>query len=435
MGAKSRLNNQQWAEKVTGKKRGGKAPQGQAAQPDNSDIDAIFKGIQQIRGPIRRGWSGQILDNNAPGGLDAFYAQNPHVATPEMRQATYQQEAQNRYNTINRQGQEAVNFLKEQQSMPKPTSFSSQYGTGSVDFGGSKGGMMPHPISGKMVSMRQYLPKQSKVQDTKFGPMAGQENGGALTRPRASGISEIFPTSQPSKQVSPSGGVMDSLVGLPLPKGAPGGEFAPMPDWVGQAGKKPVGTANAPQRQAAVNPTKLPKRFENQLRSHYTPQPSKASTAPNSNPFVGAPLGRDLTPNEQEMINFFMQPKTYWDKKDTNTAPKQRPIYAKPESRQRGPLDALISYPFLSNESVAEFGSLFPSYDWSLNQTPIANMERLQQNINQLIEQGLLDYQLSGQPRTAAVDSPSAPGAARLFKPRVVPQYPEEQLMQSLFGK
>jgi len=60
---------------------GGDPGVGGQADP-NSDINAIFRGMQQMRGGIRRGLSGAILnpDGTDPGNsFDQFMARNPHL--------------------------------------------------------------------------------------------------------------------------------------------------------------------------------------------------------------------------------------------------------------------------------------------------------------------------------------------------------------------
>jgi hypothetical protein len=106
---------------------------------------------------------------------------------------------------------------------------------------------MKDPATGNSVYMDEYLPQQSKIQDTKYGPMSGQEAGGALARPRLqqpkpnlSGIDQIFP------QLSPSGGGASSLVGAGVAQGAPGGDTSWMPNWMNVSQKpQEAGMVNA----------------------------------------------------------------------------------------------------------------------------------------------------------------------------------------------
>ena len=95
----------------------------------------------------------------------------------------------------NNMGAAAVDFVKQTKGYTgadgvfvPPTMLaepSSAYGSGSVAFTDTPArGTMTDPLTGKQVFMDEWLPEQSMVQDTKFGAMPGQENGGALTRPR-----------------------------------------------------------------------------------------------------------------------------------------------------------------------------------------------------------------------------------------------------------
>ena len=76
----------------TKEKRGGRQ-----RKSDNSDIDAIFRGIRSTRGMVRRGLSGEILnpDGTDPGNsFDRFMRQNPHLKGASQRQVEYDQQRQ-----------------------------------------------------------------------------------------------------------------------------------------------------------------------------------------------------------------------------------------------------------------------------------------------------------------------------------------------------
>ena len=145
-------------------------------------------------------------------------------------------ENQQRMNNIRQQGPEAVDFAKQTKGYTDaggrfipptmPSEISSPYGSGSVGSPDmlTRGTMKDH--MGRTVFTDEYLPEQSIVQDTKYGAMPGQEDGGALTKPRVtprpsnlSGIDQIFPG-----QSSPPGdGAGSGLVGAGSALGAPGG--------------------------------------------------------------------------------------------------------------------------------------------------------------------------------------------------------------------
>ena len=68
---------------------------GQGIDP-NSDISALFGGIQQLRTKVHKGLSGMQLnpDGTDPGNsFDRFMRQNPHLQGAAQRQAQYDQQA------------------------------------------------------------------------------------------------------------------------------------------------------------------------------------------------------------------------------------------------------------------------------------------------------------------------------------------------------
>jgi hypothetical protein len=181
------------------------------------------------------------------GGMDEFYTKNPQIARGPERANQIAAERQGQLNRGVEAGRAAVQEKLAEQQMQAQTiqdnagknrSINRGYGVGSVEFlptGQKARGTMTDPLTGKQVYMDEYLPQQSRVQDTKYGAMPGQEDGGALARlkaqqpatPKPSGSSQNF-----LPQISPSGGGMPSLVGAGGSQGAPGGDFMPMPSWV-----------------------------------------------------------------------------------------------------------------------------------------------------------------------------------------------------------
>lgn len=70
---------------------------------DNSDIDAIFRGVQNIRTNVRRGLSGAELnpDGSDPGNsFDRFMRQNPHLQGAAGRQQQNDEQARNKFNML-----------------------------------------------------------------------------------------------------------------------------------------------------------------------------------------------------------------------------------------------------------------------------------------------------------------------------------------------
>ena len=203
-------------------------------------------------------------------GLDQFYAKNPQIARGSERADQIAQERQGQLDRGLEAGRQAVGFTKQTkgytdasgQFIPPtmPQAPSSKYGSGSVSFTDKPTrGTMTDPLTGKQVAMSDYLPKQSRIQDTKFGPMAGQEGGGAPAKlkpqaqqpkaPDLSGIDQIFP-----QQPSPSGGGASGLVGAGVTQGAPGGGIAPV-DWYGGMETRP----SAPYQMPPVYDIPQPK--------------------------------------------------------------------------------------------------------------------------------------------------------------------------------
>jgi len=200
------------------------------------------------------------------GGMNEFYANNPHIARGPERAAQLAQERQQQLSQGFANGRAAVQEKLAEQQMQQQMlqdnagqnrSVDRGYGSGSVQFlppGQRTRGTMKDPLTGNSVYMDEYLPQQSQVQDTKYGAMPGQENGGALTRPRVqsqppqtqppnlSGIDQIFP-----QQSSPSGGGASSLVGAGVAQGAPGGDTSWMPNW--------MNVSQAPQQTPLPNDT------------------------------------------------------------------------------------------------------------------------------------------------------------------------------------
>ena len=214
---------------------------GQGVDP-NSDINAIFSGMQQMRTKVHKGMSGMPLnpDGTDPGNsFDEFMRKNPHLRGAAQRQTQYDQQRKDNFLP---NVQSSIDAVKQQKGYTDaqgnfvpptmPSSPSSPYGTGSVKFlpAGSKSrGTMPHPITGKPVYMDEYLPALEKIQESKYGPGV---------RSYGQGI-ERLPSKNKSflpGQISPPGGASDARVGASQVPGEPGGEtlFGQMPDVQGK---------------------------------------------------------------------------------------------------------------------------------------------------------------------------------------------------------
>lgn len=153
---------------------------GQGIDP-NSDISAIFSGMQQMRTKVHKGLSGMPLnpDGTDPGNsFDRFMRQNPHLQGAAQRQAQFDQQRQEQF----------------QQKYPNASGYpalfpgkSSPPGEGQDDIVGSPNpsgepggetimGRMPN-VQGEGMLMRAPAPRRPGVQ---FGPSGGQINPAAM---------------------------------------------------------------------------------------------------------------------------------------------------------------------------------------------------------------------------------------------------------------
>lgn len=99
-----------------------------------SDIDAIFRGIQQNRGMVRRGMSGAILnpDGSDPGsGFEKLMKDNPQLRGASSRQAQNDAMAQARFARL--YPQNAANLAVARGGLPAPTSPSGGAQAGVVE--------------------------------------------------------------------------------------------------------------------------------------------------------------------------------------------------------------------------------------------------------------------------------------------------------------
>ena len=410
---------------------GGRNPR-QIGDP-NADIDAIFNGIRQNRGMIRRGMSGGMLnpDGSDPdSGWNQFMRNNPHLDTREKRQQQYANEAQQRYDTINQQGRAAVDFMKQTkgytdangQFVPPtmPTNSNPNLVTGADGYRTLFDPRNPGKVLGTTAPVKRTV--DNAVNRGTASPdemnafrqdMQRVGENSASGRPldyEMSDIDQIFPP-QGKKFRKKRGvdGMPSQGNSFPPPSGEAGGGVG-LPADSGDLG--------------GGNPFIMPQvnyQFDQQQADFYKPQ-----SAPMSDPFTGQPTRNELTPAQLEVMNLFAPVKPFWAQKDQAMPPAQRPIYGKPQRDNTNAFDVLTSWPFINDQAVESFAQYWPGYDWSLTSGPQANMERIQRNFNDLINKGLLDYQPSGQPRPSYVDSPRAPGAAKMFKPKIIPQTKEE---------
>lgn len=231
--------------KVGGVRRQGETRAGmqQRLGSDNSDIEALFKGLRENRGMVRRDLSGNIADPNKPTGLNALYAMNPHLQTAGQRQQGidaqlgFSQAAQN----------SAMRAQDQQTGNPNLVTGNDGYRTlfgnkGEVigttkPMESSANWMQDKAINSGTATNAERQDFSSQLQNT------GRQSAASKAPP---GMDQIFGNS------SPSGGGQTSLVGAGGPQGAPGGDFPPLPAWATQAGK--MGANAGPQRPDSFLP-------------------------------------------------------------------------------------------------------------------------------------------------------------------------------------
>lgn len=230
------------------------------AGQDNSDIDAVFRGIQQTRTRVHKGLSGMQLnpDGTDPGNsFDRFMRQNPHLGGAAQRQAQYDQQA--RENAYKQAAQNSLMRAQEQQPTSKSVVGADGYRSifdargnvvGTTAPVGTGQSMVFDDALGQMVPMSAWSQRKNYVQGTKgMGPTPMQQAANrSVSKP--SGMDQIFGGG--TKQPSPSGVAGGGVVEPTQPKGAPGGELfgPPNPYAMGpNAGPQytPMGPNDGPQ--------------------------------------------------------------------------------------------------------------------------------------------------------------------------------------------
>ena len=212
---------------------------------DNSDIDAIFRGIQQIRPNVHKGLSGMPLnpDGTDPGNsFDRFMRQNPHLGGAAQRQAQYDQQARGNMASAVAE-RKALQDIQTNTPSSKSVvgadgyrSIFDQQGNvvGTTAPVGEKGSRVFDDALGEMVPMDAWSQRKNYVQGTKGMNATAMQRAARksiTSKPsKPSGIDQIFGGG--TKQPSPSGGTAGDLVGSSGSQGAPGGEPFGLPQWV-----------------------------------------------------------------------------------------------------------------------------------------------------------------------------------------------------------
>ena len=226
------------AQKPTMGTRKPKRPRGQrqnrmGGQSDNSDITELFKGIQQTRTRVHKDTSGNIIDPDAPKGLDKLYADNPHLKPSAGLQA------QNNWQARDAAGAAAVARKKaEQEAARNPYGNVVTAPNGSRGVTNSMGQIVgtTAPVGdgskrvfddalGEMVPFEAWKARKQYVQGTQGktpSPVAQAWNTAQNTKPDSMDL--LF---SGNPQSSPPGGAQAGMVGPPAPQGAPGGDMLP----------------------------------------------------------------------------------------------------------------------------------------------------------------------------------------------------------------
>ncbi len=132
----------------------------------------------------------------------AWFDENNSPEKVAGRQAQADAGRQKLLNQGTANGASAVDFMKQTKGFTDasgafvpptmPMTPTSAYGSGSVTMlppGQKARGTMTDPLTGRKTFMDEYLPQQSQVQDTKYGSMMEQEDGGTLANrmPKSTG--------------------------------------------------------------------------------------------------------------------------------------------------------------------------------------------------------------------------------------------------------
>lgn len=260
----------------------GKPPEQQSEQrserkrnkQDNSDIDAVFRGVRQIRPRIHKGLSGMTLnpDGTDPGNsFDRFMRQNPHLGGAAQRQAQYDQQARGNMASAvaeRKALQEIQSNTPSSKSVVGADGYRSIFDArgnvvGTTAPVGEKGSRVFDDALGEMVPMDAWSQRKNYVQGTKgMNATAMQQAARKSITSKPSGIDQIFGGG--AKQTSPSGVAGDGLVEPPQPKGAPGGElFGQVPEFrssgMSMAQQRgPVYPPNAGQQYTPMMPNEGP---------------------------------------------------------------------------------------------------------------------------------------------------------------------------------
>ena len=225
---------------------------GQGVDP-NSDINAIFSGMQQMRTRVHKGLSGMPLnpDGTDPGNsFDRFMRQNPHLQGAAQRQAQYDQQAKNNLQANLQSAVAERKALQEMQNQnPNLVTGADGYRTLFDGQGKVIGTTKPlqstamwkkdDAINRGTASPGERRDFANTLQNTGMSSVASEIQGPKLP----ANMSTLFPGKS-----SPPGGGQGDRVGSSNPSGEPGGEtlFGQMPNVQGEGMQmlKPVQKKN-----------------------------------------------------------------------------------------------------------------------------------------------------------------------------------------------
>lgn len=181
---------------------------GQGVDP-NSDISAIFDGMQQMRTKVHKGMSGMPLnpDGTDPGNsFDRFMRQNPHLQGAAQRQAQYDQQARgNAASAVaERKALQGMDMLFPGKSSPPGGGQGDRVGSSnpSREPGGETlFGRMPN-VQGEGMPIGMPKARISRQPGIQYGPRQPVQQ---------TGWDALFPGKQVNNQMEPNAGPNESM--------------------------------------------------------------------------------------------------------------------------------------------------------------------------------------------------------------------------------
>lgn len=178
---------------------------GQGVDP-NSDISAIFDGMQQMRTKVHKGMSGMPLnpDGTDPGNsFDRFMRQNPHLQGAAQRQAQYDQQARgNAASAVaERKALQGMDMLFPGKSSPPGGGQGDRVGSSNPSGGETLFGRMPN-VQGEGMPIGMPKARISRQPGIQYGPRQPVQQ---------TGWDALFPGKQVNNQMEPNAGPNESM--------------------------------------------------------------------------------------------------------------------------------------------------------------------------------------------------------------------------------